>query len=295
MFSLDQNWGFEKRGISYYPRSAAWDSMWVHFDADTIRSDFAEISSLGCTYARIFIRHRVCGYDNSEQFHNFKQNFDTLLNIADSYNLKLNVVIFDAGKLDSIFNLTRAKAWIDSIVTPRKSDERILRWEIISEIERVCRDYGEDKVLKWYRSILPYLKRMKGVEQEATVSIGVSDSAENETNFYRFFTNLPDSCIPDVYGLVYAKYSFLFPAIYDKIKCIIGGAKKIFITEFMWDTCTKSELFQCDQYRNSFWYMHEAGVRDVCIWTLWDFIHKDLPELKEDKQHHYGLFRTDGS
>ncbi|UCE05126.1 MAG: T9SS type A sorting domain-containing protein [bacterium] len=295
IFSLDQNWGFEKRGISYYPRSAAWDSMWVYFDADTIRNDFTEISRLGCNYVRIFIRHRVCGYSNSELYRKFKQNFDTLLGIADSLELELNVVLFDGYDPELYAFSDSARTWIDSVVAPRKNIKRIIRWELLSEIDRVYRDSTTNNVLEWYQDVFPHLKKSKGEQQEATVSVNVSDNAGEEIKFFHLITTLGDSCRPDIYGFTYAKYASLLPAIYDCIKCIIGSDKKIFIAELTWDTCTKSELFQHDQYRNSFWYMREVGIKDVCIWTLWDFIHKDMPELKETKQHHYGLLRTDGS
>lgn len=300
-----QDWNFRNRGSSYYPRDAAWDSMWTVFDTSIIARDFEELKVLGCNFVRIVIRPNVCGFPGrGSRFDQFESKFETLLELVEKHDLIVHIVVFDDMRPSDFSAFDLCKAWIDSLVVPRVQDKRIFRWELFSELNLVCRNNDEPDtttVINWYKEIFPYLKEKKGKDQQATVSVAIYDRAYVECKFFKYILDLPFESLPDIYSIASYKYSFLLPAIYDTIQFIIqkndpDKSKKIAVTELGWDTYTNTELFQRDQFRNMFWYLKQKSVDDICIWTLWDFSKQNLPELlREKKQHYFGLRRVDGS
>ena len=299
------SWTLDGKGCSYYPRNYGWDNMWDHFNTEIISRDFGELKELGCTYVRLFIRPLVCGIDayKGNDFKKFRQNLDRLLSIAEETDLKIQFVLFDGIHFGFFDYPEKCKTWIDSVLfEPIAQHPKIIRWELTSEFNLIYENHPNKKnVLTWYNQLFPHLKNRKGKHQGATVSIGVFGTAYVQLQFLKAFTDttyVKKENLPDTLGLVFSKYAYYFPAVHDTIISYFPEDRipQIIITELGYDTFEKTELFQKDQFRNAFWYFREKNIRDVAIWTLWDF-HPQvrIVELEEIKQHYFGLKRIDGT
>jgi hypothetical protein len=278
---------FEKRGFSYYPKEAAWDSMWTRFDSTVIDRDFQLARSLGANSVRLIVRTLIFGFPIPQP--KFIKKLDTTLEIADRNQLMVSVTLFDGfayySKIDS------SKQWIDSLVSRYANDRRIYLWELRNQLNQAAMDDGKEKVLNWYRQLFPHLKSKIGVNQKATVSLKV------DTLNFDFFREIKKPLEPDIYDMHYYLYNASFFRALDSVRSIIGPNKELRIGEFgEMGGFGFTKLEQRDKYRNLFCYMSRAGIKDIAFWILYDFKSQNVPELtRKPANYYFGIFDSTGA
>ena len=122
---------FTIKGINYYPKNSPWDTFGALFNKDTIAKDFDIIKEARLNSVRIFIQYDDFGKAaiKPEKLVKLK----TLLDLAETKNLKVIITLFDFYSDYSLESWTLTSRHAEKIVSTFKNHKAILDWDIKNE------------------------------------------------------------------------------------------------------------------------------------------------------------------
>ncbi len=268
--------------ISYLPRDYDWGRFWIEY-SDGVRNQMAQdldlIQNLGANTVRIFIQPHIVGYPQPTP--QFLVDFEDALALIAAHGLKAHVTLFDfddfyphpPGEEIPIDDVIRdSRMWLDAIVLPHQTDNRIAVWELKNEIVLYYMDdFGiptTNPILRahqWLQALFPYLKQQAG-SIPCTVSV-------SWVEWLNDIKALPVP--PDIYNLHWypnwITWTSPLPGILDRAYTVIGPGQRLMLGEFGTNTYDFSDLSQTDAFRDMLYYTTQKGTSDIGVWTLNDF------------------------
>jgi hypothetical protein len=254
------NVDFISKGINYYPKNSAWDTFGDLFNKDTISKDFDIIKKAKLNSIRIFIQYEDFGKADikPEKLEKLK----TLLDLAETKNLKVVVTLFDFYSDYTLESWTLTSRHAEKIVTAFKDHKAILAWDIKNEPNLDFENRDKNNVLNWLQQMITVIKEN---DSNHLVTIGWSNSYEA--------TNLEDK-------VDFVSYHF-YNAIDDfetEYATLDKATKKpIVIQEFgvpsyrgIWNWTGKNADGQAE-YHKKMQELFKKNNLAFMSWTLYDF------------------------
>ena len=164
---------FTIKGINYYPKNSPWDTFGALFNKDTIAKDFDIIKEARLNSVRIFIQYDDFGKAaiKPEKLVKLK----TLLDLAETKNLKVIITLFDFYSDYSLESWTLTSRHAEKIVSTFKNHKAILAWDIKNEPNLDFENRGKKNVLNWLQQMMTVIKEN---DPYHLVTIGWSNSYE---------------------------------------------------------------------------------------------------------------------
>ena len=148
---------FKSKGINYYPAKYPWEDFWPNFNKIPLKEDFALIANAGFNTIRVFTPYHQFGGANVDQTN--LANLEKLLNLADTYDLKVIVTLFDFFLDYSVDKWTLSDRHAETIVTRLNNHPAILSWDIKNEPDLDFKNYGEGIVKEWLKFMTMSVKK----------------------------------------------------------------------------------------------------------------------------------------
>lgn len=277
------------KGINYYPQDTPWDMFGEEFLATTIDTDFKLIKNIGLNTIRIFIQYKDFGASEVQQ--KKLNKLTQVLDIAEKYDLKTIVTLFDFYGDYSIMDWTLNNKHATSIVTHLKNHPALYAWDIKNEPNLDFNTRGKQRVLDWLTQMIHHIKFL---DQKHPITIGWSntqsaDLLANEVDFVSFHY------YEDLENLATA---------YQKLKTVIP-TKEIVLGEYglsnykgLWNPFGNNEKEQANYHRK---FQEIAKKQNIPFisWTLYDF--KKIPKevvgklpWRKNNQKHFGFIDQNG-
>ncbi|WP_179333617.1 cellulase family glycosylhydrolase [Winogradskyella costae] len=276
-------------GINYYPQATPWAMFGDHFDADIIASDFELIQSTGLNSIRLFVPYEDFGKSDIDQ--NKLDQLITILDLAESANLKVMVTLFDFYGDYSVLNWTLTQRHAKTIIQALKDHKALAVWDIKNEPNLDFESRGTSLVTAWLAHMIDFVKAQ---DPNHAVTIGWSN-AESATL-------LKDKL--DLVSFHYYEDLEALDATFETLKSNITD-KPIVITEYgmssyhgFWNPFGNSEEGQAEYHKTIQSIFSEHDIQFMS-WTLYDFgkIPKEvvgrLP-WRQNAQKHFGFIDENG-
>jgi hypothetical protein len=276
------------KGINYYPKDYPWLEFWGNFQDSIIREDFRKIKDLGLNCVRIFLPVEKVGQDKIQT--SLISKLDTLLAIANEYELKIIPTLFDFPLGFEIRNYPIYYRQLDFLIKRYKSNEEIIAWNIKNEPDLDFKNHGKGPVLMWLEFIID---RIKKIDRTHPITIGWSNAKHthllsDKVDFIscHFYKN-PDSLPSDLKLIKALKKPFVIEEF----------GKSSFST--YWNLYTNNDIKQREYFRKTLEHLNTHNA-PYMIWTLYDFENAPSsvfgwnPKLRAS-QKKYGLIDSEGN
>jgi hypothetical protein len=159
------------KGINYYPQATPWNMFGDNFDADIIASDFKLIASSGLNSIRIFVPYEGFGKSSVEK--DKLSQLITLLDLAETANLKVMVTLFDFYGDYNVLDWTLTQRHAKTIVNAIKNHNALASWDIKNEPDLDFESRGKALVTAWLDKMVDFVKSQ---DFNHGVTIGWSDA-----------------------------------------------------------------------------------------------------------------------
>lgn len=159
------------KGINYYPQATPWNMFGDKFDIQIIKDDFKIIKNAGLNTIRIFIPYEDFGKAKVKD--DKLDKLEELLNIANSFDIKVIVTLFDFYGNYNILDWTLNERHAEQIVSKFKNHEAILAWDVKNEPNLDFASRGKEKVISWLKNMIFLIK---SIDTKHPVTIGWADS-----------------------------------------------------------------------------------------------------------------------
>ncbi|NRD21839.1 cellulase family glycosylhydrolase [Winogradskyella litoriviva] len=159
------------KGINYYPQTNPWNMFGDEFSVDTISKDFKIIKDAGLNSVRLFVQYEDFGKEhvNPKKLEKLKQTLD----IADTYNLKVVLTLFDFYGDYSVMSWTLNQRHAETIVRTVKDHNALLAWDIKNEPNLDFESRQKAVVIAWLDNMIDLVKSVDNVHP---VTIGWSNT-----------------------------------------------------------------------------------------------------------------------
>ncbi|NNC45992.1 MAG: cellulase family glycosylhydrolase [Winogradskyella sp.] len=278
------------KGINYYPQATPWDMFGEHFDADVIASDFELIASSGLNSTRVFVPYERFGKSSIDN--NKLLQLKTVLDLAETAQLKVMVTLFDFYGDYSVLDWTLTQRHAKSIVNRLKSHEALLGWDIKNEPNLDFESRGKGLVTAWLNKMVTFVKSQ---DPNHPVTIGWSN-AESASILKEKLDFVSFHYYEDVSQL---------DETYKALKTQITD-KPIVISEFgmssysgLWNPLGNSEADQAEYHRSMQKLFSKYDIQFMS-WTLYDFT--EIPKevvgrlpWRQSTQKYYGFISANGT
>lgn len=279
----------KSKGINYYPKEHPWNMFGKNFNRSSIDKDFSLIKKMELNAVRIFIPYKEFGAENPKKEH-LKQLI-TVLDIAEKYQLKVMVTLFDFYGNYDVFNWTLTQRHAEAIVNATKTHKALLGWDIKNEPDLDFESRGKENVTAWLSTMAKQIK-LYDVTHPITIGWSSPEAAVNlsqQVDFVSFhYYKNPEELEPS----------------YKKLKDLVPD-KPLVLQEYgyssyngIWSGFTSSEQKQSD-YLNAIQKTINKEELPFFVWTLYDFEH--IPNSvagrlpwRKTKQKYFGLLDKDG-
>jgi len=278
------------KGLNYYPQASPWAMFGTRFNDSIISSDFKRINELGLNTVRLFIPFEDFGkgiIDNSKL-----QQVKTTLDIAQTYNLKVVITLFDFYGDYSITDWTLTHRHAEQIINSLKNHEALLAWDIKNEPDLDFESRGEQIVLAWLKQMINEIRKW---DNSTPITIGwstpnVATHLSQELDFVSFH---------------YYKKPKDFLKSYQELRKTIVN-KPIVLQEYgyssydgIWNAFLGSEEDQTNYYKVIQETLKNENV-PFLFWTLYDF--EEVPNSvvgrlpwRKKQQQNFGIIGIDGT
>jgi len=276
------------KGINYYPKDSPWDMFGKKFNSEIIDKDFELIASIGLNTIRIFVPYASFGKADvdSEKLNQLSRVMD----IAEKYNLKVMITLFDFYGDYSISDWTLTHRHAEVIVSHLKNHNALLAWDIKNEPNLDFESRGKAHVLGWLKHTI---NLVKSIDNDHPVTIGWSNAESAKI--------LQDKV--DFVTFHYYEHIDNLENVYNDLKKHIK--KSIVISEFgtssyggIWNMFRGSEKKQEAYYKKA----QETFIKHnipYMSWTLYDF--EKIPQRvvgikpwRKAPQKHFGFIDKKG-
>ena len=281
---------FEIKGINYYPQKTPWDTFGDNFDKDVLDKDFKLLNNANINTIRIFIPYVDFGKANVEQEKIIK--LKTLLDIAETNNLKAVVTLFDFYGNYNVLDWTLNHRHAEAIVTNLKDHNAILAWDIKNEPDLDFNSRGKQNVIAWLEHMSLIIK---SIDKKHPITIGWSNIESA-------------SILKDVIDFIsfhYYEDVDLFEEKFNQLKKEIPN-KKLVLGEYglssysgFWRPFASSEEKQEAYHKKMQKVLTEKNI-SFMSWTLYDFdkvpkeVVGSLP-WRTNPQKRFGFIDTKGN
>ncbi|MDT0558985.1 cellulase family glycosylhydrolase [Ichthyenterobacterium sp. W332] len=279
----------EIKGINYYPQVTPWDMFGANFDADTIASDFQLIASSGLNSIRVFVPYDSFGKASVDN--NKLSQLITLLDLAETANLKVMVTLFDFYGDYSVINWSLTQRHAKTIVNALKYHNALLGWDIKNEPNLDFENRTEPLILAWLDKMVDFVK---SEDPSHPITIGWSNAESSLL--------LKDKL--DFVSFHYYEDIDALDETYKALKTEIPD-KPIVISEFglssysgLWNPLGNSEEDQAEYHQAMQVIFLENDIQFMS-WTLYDFI--EIPKevvgrlpWRQNAQKHFGFIDESG-
>jgi len=278
------------KGINYYPQANPWDMFGDNFDVEIIAKDFKIIKTSGLNSIRVFVPYESLGKASIDQ--NKLSQLDTLLELAETANLKVMVTLFDFYGDYSVLDWSLTQRHAKTIVNAIKDQKALLAWDIKNEPNLDFESRGEALVTAWLEKMVDFVKSQ---DSNHPITIGWSNAESG--------TILKDKL--DFVSFHYYEDLEKLDTIYKTLKTEITN-KPIVVSEFglssysgLWSPFGNSEDDQAEYHKTIQSIFSENDIQFMS-WTLYDFtkIPKEvvggLP-WRQNAQKHFGFINKDGA
>ncbi|WP_299120303.1 cellulase family glycosylhydrolase [uncultured Winogradskyella sp.] len=278
------------KGINYYPQANPWDMFGDAFDADVIASDFELIKNSGLNSIRVFVPYESFGKSNVDK--DKLQQLTTLLELAETANLKVMVTLFDFYGDYSVLDWTLTQRHAKTIVNALKNHSALSSWDIKNEPNLDFESRGEALVTAWLDKMVDFVKSQ---DPNHPITVGWSNSESS--------TILKEKL--DFVSFHYYEDLDQLAETYKTLKTQITD-KPIVISEFgmssysgFWNPFGNSEDSQTD-YHKTIQSIFSQNDISFMSWTLYDFT--EIPKevvgrlpWRQNAQKHFGFINKDGA
>ncbi len=173
-------------GLNYYPTDTPWLDFWPNFSEKSTSDDFKKIKGLGMNTIRIFIPYEIFGGNHID--HNHLINLNKLMDIADTYELKVIITLFDFPSGYSLDQYLDHDLHLFRIVESVKNHPALLAWDIKNEPDLDFHIHGKDRVTAWLSFMTNRLHEYD-INHPVTIGWSTPDIAyhlENQVDFISF-------------------------------------------------------------------------------------------------------------
>jgi hypothetical protein len=285
--------------MNYYSANNGWNYMWQNWDHNQIDADFARIKGLNMNAVRVILHVNVFTVPTPPAAELTK--LSEMIILANKHNLKVQLTLFDF--FGSYTNIDGSKKWVDAVVAPYQNDSRIAYIDVQNEIDTQNAD-----VMNWISTMVPYIKSKAG-----TIPVTVSVTERNGRLLRDHAGAIYNAKIPvDFYDLhYYGRATSAYAVIKDIRDNVLAGAPMI-IGETGYSSYTgqsgisnvnlnssSTEAVQDQFHRTVQYALQQLNLPKAAPWAYSDFGATSIPmNLKvgsDQRQYHYGVFRTDYS
>jgi len=279
----------KSKGLNYYPSKSAWNTFGVNFNEAIISKDFSQLQEMGLNMVRIFVPYEEFGKAAVNSAKLIKLN--KLLDIADKYDIKVLVTLFDFYGNYELMDWTLTHRHAETIVSALKDHPALFGWDIKNEPDLDFESRTKEKVLAWLEEMII---RIRAWDPQHPVTIGWSSAAAapnmaKQVDFVSFHYYLEPS---------------EFAQTYKALRKSVGG-KPILLSEYgyssysgFWNLFTGSEKQQASYYEVMQAQLNKEEI-PFLFWTMYDFdevpntVVGNLPWRKQ-RQKYFGIISVDG-
>ncbi|WP_299778962.1 glycoside hydrolase family 2 TIM barrel-domain containing protein [uncultured Formosa sp.] len=277
------------KGINYYPQANPWDMFGNQFSTAIISKDFKIIKEADLNTIRLFVQYNDFGKANvdAKKLQKLKQTLD----IAEAYQLKVVLTLFDFYGDYSVMSYTLNQRHAETIVSTLKNHNALLAWDIKNEPNLDFESRGKDNVIAWLDNMIDLVK---SVDDSHPVTIGWSNTQSASI--------LKDKV--DFVSFHYYEDLELLDAAIKNMKTEIPN-KPLVLQEFglssysgLWKPFGSSDTDQAN-YHKKIQDIIAVNNLQFMSWTLYDF--DNIPEdvvgwqpWRKQTQEHFGFINQDG-
>lgn len=281
---------FLPHGINYYPQKSPWTDFWPSFDSSVIEKDLVRIRNLGFNVIRIFVNYADFNSGNVNPLR--ISQLKKILDLAEHYQLKVIVTLFDFLGDYSLMNYPAMEQQIKMILTVFRYHKAIMAWDLKNEPDLDFANWPKENIIDWLDWVLTIAKKS---DPNHLITIGWAhpEAAENlsdKTDFVSF-------------------HSYRSPALLDADLHTLRKkipAKPLVLEEYgmptykgIWAPMGADEARQANYFGEVKKVLHRHNISSL-VWTLYDFT--QAPETVAGKlpwhrkpQLHFGILRVNGS
>ncbi|WP_299114512.1 glycoside hydrolase family 2 TIM barrel-domain containing protein [uncultured Winogradskyella sp.] len=277
------------KGINYYPQATPWDMYGDNFDSETIAKDLKIIKDSGLNSIRVFVPYDDFGKSNVSEVK--LEKLVAVLDLAETYNLKVLVSLFDFYGDYSVLDWTLTQRHAKSVVNALKSHDALLGWDIKNEPNLDFKKRTEDLVIAWLDKMIDFVRSQ---DPNHPITIGWSNTS-SATLLNKKLDFISFHYYEDV-----SKLSEAYTSLQSKIK-----DKSIVLTEYglssysgLWNPFGNSDDDQKDYHQSMQTTFSENDIQFMA-WTLYDFA--EIPKevvgrlpWRQNAQKHFGFIDENG-
>jgi hypothetical protein len=276
-------------GINYYPQATPWDMFGDGFDAEIISDDFKIIQDAGLQSIRIFVPYDDFGKANVQA--DKLKKLEQTLDIAEHYNLKVMVTLFDFYGDYSVLDWTLNRRHAQTIVYKLKDHAALYGWDIKNEPNLDFESRGKEQVIAWLDMMTDFVK---STDTQHPVTIGWSNAESAPI--------LKDQV--DVVSFHFYEDLDILEEVYISLKKQIPQ-KPIVMSEFgissykgLWNPLGNSEKEQATYHKKAQDILTKNKI-SFMSWTLYDFV--EIPKevvgrlpWRKNNQKQFGFIDEEG-
>jgi hypothetical protein len=283
--------------VSYFPADAGWTEMWTNWQPARIDADLSRAAALHANTIRAIVEPNLFGYPHPSA--TYVSRLDRFVAIAAAHGLHVQLTLFDWWYRWR--DLAGSRTWARALLSRYADDPRIAFVEVRNEV------LPKPQVVRWLRTMIPFVRTLLGGRMPVTVSVGGRHPA---ARLVRLAHGLKDTR-PDFWDIhEFGGGAELMYSSLERAAAVVAPAR-LWIGETGYPTTTAStgyggvpltdsaqEAAQAHFLATASWAARAAGLPAIGVWALDDLVPAAVPDrtaLPSDPELHFGLFHTDGT
>lgn len=249
--------GSRLAGFNYYPASAPWDQFWTNFPETEIRADFERMKQVGVNSVRVFVNRSAFETTGTREIS--LARLETLLDIADTHEMKVILTCFDFGRGYNLRGLSEDWTHLDGILRVVSGHNALGLIDLKNEPDLDFEAWGAARVEIWLSTLM---QLTRATYPDLPLTIGWSNATDAE----RLVDQVDVVSFHD-----YEPAKHLSQRI-DRLTSVAAG-KPVMLTEIghsKWGV-NPFRASQLDQFNLQLAQMDD--LEGVFVWTLNDFDH----------------------
>lgn len=293
---------FTIRGINYYPQDEPWEKFWANYDSAVVEADFELLHELGLNSVRVFIPYEwptppsheeggghgaeeAVDEDEIEQY--MRDSLDDLLALAEKYDLKVIVTLFDFRTDYQILVWPNADRQVDALVPYFAEHPAILAWDVKNEPD-FDRDGNTPEMVDTWLGHIAYKIRQHDPNHLVTIGWATPENAQllhEVVDFVSFHYYGPADELA-------GKMQNLQTAVSDKPIVMTEFGLPTYNSFFSFEGHSENE--QAIYYSDIRKVLNETENGGYMAWTLYDFSSVSRHVGGGASQKHLGVIDGNG-
>jgi hypothetical protein len=282
--------------VSYFPANAGWTEMWTNWQPDRIDADLGRLASLHANTVRAIIEPDLFGYPHPAAL--YASRLRQFVALAAAHGLHVQLTLFDWWYRWE--DLAGSRTWARELLAPYVDDPRIAFVEVRNEV------LPKPQVVRWLRTMVPFVRGVLGGGTPVTVSVAGRDPAARLARLVRRMRGIR----PDFWDVhEFGGGAELMDHALER--AVAAATTPVWVGETGYPSTTADsgyggvpltdsaqEAAQAHFLATASWAAHAAGLPPIGIWALDDLVPAAVPDRSVttlDPELHFGLYRTDGT